>query len=158
VKALTLLQPWASLIALGAKRLETRSWRTNYRGEIAIHAGKGWPLSPHLREDPALAAIAEQFGITYADHPRGAIIAIATLRDVVSITREFPIEAHERACGDFTPGRYAWSLTNVRPLPEIVRCNGAQGLWTVPDVVEAQLRELLREPPAPSLFDEERCA
>jgi hypothetical protein len=41
MKALTLTQPWASLIAVGAKRIETRGWPTNYRGPLAIHAGKG---------------------------------------------------------------------------------------------------------------------
>lgn len=39
MKAITILQPWASLIACGAKQYETRSWKTNYRGKIAIHAG-----------------------------------------------------------------------------------------------------------------------
>lgn len=40
MKALTVRQPWASLIACGAKTIETRSWRTSYRGWLAIHAGK----------------------------------------------------------------------------------------------------------------------
>ena len=40
-KALTIAQPWATLVAIGAKQIETRSWQTNYRGDIAIHAGKG---------------------------------------------------------------------------------------------------------------------
>lgn len=44
MKALTLTQPWASLVALGVKSIETRSWATNYRGPIAIHAAKGHPF------------------------------------------------------------------------------------------------------------------
>jgi len=43
MKAITLWQPWASLIACGAKKYETRSWYTNYRGKIAIHASKKKP-------------------------------------------------------------------------------------------------------------------
>ena len=43
MKALTLTQPWASLVAIGAKRIETRSWSTPYRGLLAIHAAKGFP-------------------------------------------------------------------------------------------------------------------
>ena len=39
MKALTIIQPWATLLAAGKKRIETRSWKTNYRGEILIHAG-----------------------------------------------------------------------------------------------------------------------
>lgn len=40
MKALTLYQPWASLVAIGAKRIETRSWNTKYRGPLAIHVSK----------------------------------------------------------------------------------------------------------------------
>lgn len=40
MKALTLIQPWATLIMLGEKQIETRSWNTKYRGKLAIHAGK----------------------------------------------------------------------------------------------------------------------
>lgn len=38
MKTFSLMQPWAMLVALGAKRLETRSWQTHYRGPLAIHA------------------------------------------------------------------------------------------------------------------------
>jgi len=41
MKAITLTQPWATLVAIGAKRIETRSWSTSYRGPLAIHAAKG---------------------------------------------------------------------------------------------------------------------
>ena len=43
MKTLTLLQPWAMLVALEAKRIETRSWGTWYRGPLAIHADKRMP-------------------------------------------------------------------------------------------------------------------
>ena len=43
MKVLTLTQPWATLVAIGAKRIETRSWSTKYRGPLAIHAAKGFP-------------------------------------------------------------------------------------------------------------------
>lgn len=48
MRCITLHQPWASLVALGAKRVETRSWKTSYRGPLAIHAAKGFP--PYARE------------------------------------------------------------------------------------------------------------
>lgn len=44
MKAITVLQPWATLLVTGKKHIETRSWKTNYRGEILIHAGKKDPL------------------------------------------------------------------------------------------------------------------
>ena len=41
MKLISLWEPWATLMALGAKKVETRSWDTNYRGLLAIHASKG---------------------------------------------------------------------------------------------------------------------
>lgn len=41
MKAITLTQPYATLVSLGMKKIETRSWSTNYRGPLAIHAAKG---------------------------------------------------------------------------------------------------------------------
>ena len=40
MKAITIWQPWASLLVSGRKRYETRSWATSYRGPIAIHAAR----------------------------------------------------------------------------------------------------------------------
>lgn len=65
MKALTLTQPYATLVAIGEKRLETRSWRTSYRGPLAIHAAKGW-MSLRFGGDLAsfqLARYEERFGL-----------------------------------------------------------------------------------------------
>ncbi len=43
MRCITLTQPWATLVAIGAKTIETRSWGTKYRGELAVHAAKGFP-------------------------------------------------------------------------------------------------------------------
>ena len=40
MKAISIHQPWASLIAFGEKRFETRSWKTDYRGPLLIHASR----------------------------------------------------------------------------------------------------------------------
>lgn len=55
MKALSLWQPWATLIANGAKQIETRSWSTSYRGPILIHAAKRKVLKElkELAEDSA---------------------------------------------------------------------------------------------------------
>src|SRR2546427_534687 len=67
VKALTLTAPWAHLIAAGAKRIETRSWRTDYRGQLAIHAAVGFPLWARGRcfEEPFYSRL---FGATVMEH------------------------------------------------------------------------------------------
>lgn len=86
MKAITIHQPWASLIAVGAKKIETRSWATNYRGPIAIHAGKGI-LMPGRKELPVIAeALFRELSPRMDDVrgdfeslPCGAVIAIADL-------------------------------------------------------------------------------
>ena len=94
MKAVTIYQPYASLIACGAKQFETRSWKTNYRGPIAIHAGKEsfhltlWQGMPAAQE-----ALVKAFGgwidqerggaqgldARYHDMPYGAVVATADL-------------------------------------------------------------------------------
>lgn len=148
MKALTLTQPWASLVATGAKRIETRSWTTSYRGVIAIHAAKGFPndcrelcaSQPFLRE-------LTRAGLSMPELPRGAIVALARLTSVErteTIVRMVDggvggLLPHELDFGDYTPGRYAWLLDCVLPLKEPLPCVGALGLWTIPSDVEAAL-------------------
>ncbi|TWH45918.1 ASCH domain-containing protein [Sporomusa sp. KB1] len=93
MKALTILQPWASLIAYGAKRIETRNWVTKYRGPIAIHAGKGWTMDRReiTYREPFHSALwpnmtkqelmLNGYGRTKL-LPVGAVIAIADLVEV----------------------------------------------------------------------------
>lgn len=75
VKAITIHQPWASLIAHGYKRFETRGWRTNYRGPLAIHAGK-------KIDHQAVLMIARDYPRIWRDItplPSGSIVAVAEL-------------------------------------------------------------------------------
>ena len=151
-KGLTLTQPWASLIALGEKRIETRSWQTGYRGPLTIHAAKGL-ADPVCNEDGLrLLVDAEPFasalgrhGISIAEQlPRGAVVATCRLIACLptarlgTLMRELPEVAdfepaeHERAFGNYETGRYAWLLNDIEPFPVPVEWKGAQGLWDVP--------------------------
>ena len=152
MKALTLINPWAVLVAILAKENETRSWGTRYRGPLAIHAGKGWRKEDRelCREEPFLSALQQVYAITDPDGadfsflPRGAVIAIATLVDCRRIARPGidnllhdpstyldprTLSHQERAFGDYSSGRYAWLLDDVVMLPEPVPAKGALGLW-----------------------------
>jgi hypothetical protein len=128
MKAITILQPWASLIACGAKQIETRSWATKYRGPIAIHAGKQ-PGKCHKVPEWRLEEI---FG--GAEKPLGAVIAIADLTDCVKMSTLRMIDWREQygydeiAFGDFIPGHYAWILGNVRKI-DPVPAKGMQRIW-----------------------------
>lgn len=76
MRAISLLQPWATLVALGAKRRETRSWPTRYRGPIAIHASKGMPrASEEACSLPLIKEVLVKAG--YATELRNVAIAFA---------------------------------------------------------------------------------
>lgn len=140
MKALTIWQPWASLLACGAKKFETRPWATSYRGPIAIHAAKK-DISDVLRTLPAPLAnkMKKAIGTEWKDLPTGAVIATAELVNVWSIAYHpgtyLPrlgddfVSENERAFGDWTAGRYAWELANVKILPALIPAKGKQGLW-----------------------------
>ena len=130
MKALTIWQPWASLLAQGEKKYETRGWPTKYRGTIAIHAAlrdpKKLPLTPELEQ---YALHNDKIG-SWSGLPTGAIIAIGELVNVWRIGAEgiSPTE-QEMALGDWTPGRYAWEIKITELLEEPVPIRGKQGLW-----------------------------
>ena len=166
MKALTLLQPWASLIAIGAKKIETRSWATKYRGPLAIHAAKNYNTPKCAWEEPFKSELIKA-GM-FMEYPEGklgfrlkhngCVIAIADLVDCMSIvyypstdveiakrievgaessttnkrdpnfSKIFVPTPKEIAFGDWTPGRYAWLLENVRPI-EPIPAKGMQRIW-----------------------------
>lgn len=139
MKAITVWQPWASLLATGKKHNETRSWRTNYRGEILIHAAK----KPYSQIEPIIPPedrklIREELRLGYIDWrkrvPTGVIIGKAVLVDCFQIDeayrrklqRENPAEL---AFGDYTIGRYAWVMADPVLFDEPIPAKGKQGLW-----------------------------
>jgi hypothetical protein len=131
MKALSLTQPCASAIILGHKRIETRSWKTNYRGRIAIHASKGFPKYAR-----AFDATERALGRIPNILPFGAIIGFATIEDIKPAGEiEIEISAIERLYGDYSPGRWAWILSEIEPLPDdkVLPCKGSLGLWGVPE-------------------------
>jgi len=126
--AMTLHQPWASLIAKGCKQYETRDWPTNHRGLIVIHAGRKPKGKQELREHDKVVASFKD--LLNEDCPYSSVIAIAELTDVICMTEEFIKEQSptELRCGNWAVGRYAFKLENVRPLAPIP-ATGKQGLW-----------------------------
>ena len=83
MKAITIKQPFASLIAAGLKEYEFRTWKTKYRGEILIHAGKGVDkkaMKKHLN----------------LEYPSGCIIAKVTLADCIKVDDELRKKLSER--------------------------------------------------------------
>ncbi len=132
IHAITLMQPWASLIAVGAKRIETRGWRTSYRGPLVIHAGRTWPAyaKAFAYTSRVVRARLGQLEAAAPAIPFGAIVAVGRLVDCVpteSIITDLSEE--ERALGNYAPGRWAWRLADVRPVTPPIPARGAMGLW-----------------------------
>lgn len=127
MKALSLWQPWASAIALGHKRIETRHWTTGYRGLIAIHAAKRWTV-----EEREFAASEHALGRLPQRLPLGAVVAIALLTDIRRTEDlELIIGPIEKLYGNYAPRRFGWMLEDIRPLSEPFPCLGRQGLFEV---------------------------
>ena len=150
MKALTLWQPWASLIAVGQKSIETRCWKTKYRGELAIHSAARLPPNwlgasrhqPRFRD--ALADIFncrrdcdDRTGLhidgVIQKLPYGKVLCIVRLLDIeetggIETDKEI-IGEREYMFGNYEPGRYAWHLELLETFPEPIPAKGNRMLW-----------------------------
>ena len=149
MKALTLQQPWASLVAHHLKKFETRSWPMpeSVLGEdLAIHAsGKLTPFARGLCFQDRFREALNIMGFLPEDLPLGAIVAVVRpVRCVTTATAVRQVSPTERAFGDFSPGRHATELAHIRRLSRPVPCRGALGIWEVPpDVAERVLVQVI---------------
>lgn len=135
MKALTLWQPWASLMALGHKKVETRCWTTKYRGLVAIHAAKHNPQA-WLGVSRFTKGFQHYLGMCIPkpeDLPYGAVVAIGNLVhiDQTETVRE-DLSEQELWFGNYEEGRYAWFFENIRPI-EPVFVKGNRLLWNLND-------------------------
>ena len=168
MKGLTLTAPWGSLIAVAdafpddGKHIETRGpfalhWK--YRGLLAIHqavnlapVGGLAGLATLIRTPPFWMSLNIGGYALPSLIPLGKIVAVANLIEIASITEDgiatsfgrlYP-QPPEHDFGDYTPGRAALLLAEIRALPRPVACRGAQGLWTVPADVQMQIADQLK--------------
>ncbi len=129
MRALSLWQPWASLCFTFLKKHETRHWGTDYRGPLAIHAAQ--KLVTDLN-DQLLDLLCDEFGGHWArDLPRGRMLGIVDLTDCRA-TEALDVDAIDRLCGNFEPGRFAWRLDNPRLFEDPPEVKGRQGFFTWP--------------------------
>lgn len=120
IKAISIHQPFAHLIAIGEKRVENRSIYTPYRGRLVIHASK-------TRE-----RMTPKFERRYPDLIFGALIAVCDLTDCVP----WPlIDVHSRyewmTTHRYVSGPWCWILSNVRPLASPIPWRAMPGLFNL---------------------------
>lgn len=121
LKVISIKEPWASLIINGYKKYEFRSWKTNYRGLVLIHASKGTDKE------------ASKFTSLNLDYQNGFIIGEAVITDCIPVTEEFELDlvkenalVYESAVGR---GGYAWKLDNIKIYNKKIPVKGKLGLW-----------------------------
>jgi ASCH domain len=121
MRALTIRQPWASLITQGLRDVENRTWRTNIRGRIAIHAAKPPPGAAH-------ADLIREYNLS--DMPTSAILGTV---EIVDCVRDYPSKWAE-------PGTWQFVLRDARPLPvPILNVSGRLSFWPLSDDIAASL-------------------
>jgi hypothetical protein len=154
MKVISILQPWASLIVLGHKRIETRSWNTKYRGELLIHASKSTEfvnLAAHTHFNecmPVMWCDVNGTDICYPIKekiPLGCIIGKVNLVDVILFDavrgmidqnmaayiggRKVDFSEKEIAFGDYSPGRFGWLLSDPVLFSNPIPAKGKLGIW-----------------------------
>jgi hypothetical protein len=168
IRALSLRQPHASLVALGEKRIETRSFQRKYLGPIAIASSASWKPAAKRRafEDPDfIAAWRRHRDIVESveDLPLGMIVAVARIvaylpsELIVAMDRKRKSRSRlalegvtcgksEMVFGDYRRGRFGWMLADVHRLVAPVPCKGALGIWKIAPATRARLNRARVEP------------
>lgn len=130
MKVLTLKQPWATLVAEGIKKYEFRSWKTNYRGKILIHAGAGID-----KED------IKKYKDMDLEFPSKKIVAVVEIEDCLKLDEQLNnkiIAENNIAYGNKVREGYAWKLGGVKKINYNKEINGKLGLWNL-DIDESSL-------------------
>ncbi len=125
MKVLTIKEPYASIIMSGLKEYETRSWKTNYRGKIYIHASI--KIDDDLKSRNDLQKLVYDNNITLKP---GYILCEAYLDDCIYMNDMFikNVSDKEKMVGRYELGRYAWHLSDIRVI-EPVQAKGKLGIW-----------------------------
>lgn len=129
MKALSIRQPYAWLIANGIKDIENRDWPTKFRGRVLIHAGVTYPKRDYADDAEDYS---DMYGIEYPQREQmiGGIVGVATIIDCVT-----------KSDSQCFLGMYGFVLADAKPLP-LVPCKGQLGFFDVPPEVAEQLRAL----------------
>jgi hypothetical protein len=137
MRALSIHQPWAELIMLGRKRYELRTWKTGFRGQIAVHASFGMD---HRLDDYEGA---RQAGLPIEKLERGAIVGTVELVDCTPFARSMANEmlANRAHFSGWLQNLWAWELQRPERLRDPVPYRGRQGLFRIPDLVQYDTHE-----------------
>jgi hypothetical protein len=153
MKAISLWQPWASLMALGAKTIETRPRRTHIRGDVAICSTKTQPPGglDRMMQEPFRTALgidaiepdAPNIIDLHRHFPNGYVLCVVEIYACLTsewLAQKGGVTEQEFAFGNYAAGRYAILTRNLRRLRDPVPVKGRQGWFNLPPEVEAAVR------------------
>ena len=152
MKCLSIMEPFATLIAMNEKKIETRSWKTNYRGKLAIHASKNInkDSKQYCLKNDYIKILKDKYVIINENNKVqynfdfGHIIATCDLIDCVQmkelhedyaiIENGMKVIGNELEFGGYEPGRYAWILDNIKMLDKPIEAKGQLGIWNYNEI------------------------
>jgi hypothetical protein len=154
MKAITIWQPYASLIALGLKRFETRGWGTSYRGPLVIHAAKKWDEDRaydcervvELLGDQTFTPASfndEQNRLFYTPTNETLGKALGVVQLVECRQMDDGGSYFENEVGSFGEGRFGWECDRPRIFETPIAAQGKQGLWIPEASLEQAAKSLL---------------
>ena len=127
MKVLSIIEPWATLIASKQKYIETRSWKTSYRGELYIHASKKLIYKKDEKIQELLKLLPTQ------EMNYGKIICKCELVDCIYMDEKFINEIkqnqQEYICGYYKIGRFAWILEKMELIQPKIEAKGKLNIW-----------------------------
>lgn len=142
MKVLSLTEPCATLIKEKKKLVETRSWKTDYRGELYIHAS-ATSIPKDWKEDIEFMSLVDGVPLNF-----GNIICKCNLVDCIYMTKEYVENMkknnhQEYICGKYEEGRYAWILENIIPLENPIKAKGQLNIWNYYN--EFEIMDLMKD-------------
>ena len=132
MKALSIHQPWAWAILHAGKNVENRSWRTNHRGPLLIHAARS--RASYDRQDAALWP--RRYGVelpAWEALTIGAIIGVVDVVDCVPVGPGGTLGLRGESAWALE-GYFGWVLANPRPFAKAISRRGAQTLFEVDEL------------------------
>jgi hypothetical protein len=149
IPALSIRQPFATLIASNIKTIECRTRANAYRGYILIHAAKLWVDGSDGAMSYRQRFTIDAFNLPYDTvFPCGGIIGMARLVDCIRFTPDTWDARYSEHCNDmeYDPRTVGWVLSDIIAFPSLIPYPGRLNLFPVPtDLIPEQYQHLLEE-------------
>jgi activating signal cointegrator 1 len=137
MKVLSMIQPWASLFLFNEAQYETRTWKTKYRGPLAIHTSK--KIDSNVCDNNAIQHLLSKHELNRSNLPTGMIIGVCNLINCLKVIEDNQesavledgriVSGNDYFLGDFRVGNYIWEVSNKEMLIDFIPAKGKLGLW-----------------------------